>query len=69
MKRFIGDWMEKESITPTEEEAIDLYLVVEDAPYEFDYTCDDILKVAGKRGLNEIDIEFKAILKRSEMVA
>ena len=68
MKRFIGDWMEKD-IKPTEEEAIDLYLVVEDAPYEFDYNCDAILKVAGKRGLNEIDVEFKAILKRSEMVA
>lgn len=66
MKRYLGDWYEKD-IIPTEDEAIDLYLIVEDAPYEFDYSCDDVLDKASEMGLNRIDVEFKAINKRIAM--
>jgi hypothetical protein len=67
MNRYLGDWMEK-NIKPTEDEAIDLFLVVESTPYEFDYSCDDVLDKASEKGLNRIDVEFKAINKRIEMV-
>lgn len=66
MRRFIGDWMENEFIIPTDEEAIDLYLVVESTPYEFDYTCEDVLKKAEIRGLNRMYIETMVIIEQVE---
>ena len=59
MDRFLGDFMEDEYITPTYEEVADLYVTVEASPYEFDYSCDDILDKAEIRGLSIMMVKLK----------
>ena len=64
MNRYLGDWYENEYIKPTDEEAIDLYLIVEATPYEFDYTCEDVLEKAEIRGLNRMYLETMILIKQ-----
>ena len=59
MDRYLGDWMENEFIKPTQDEVIDLYKVVEATPYEFDYTCDDVLRKAEVRGVSSLMVKLK----------
>jgi hypothetical protein len=69
MDRYLGDWMENEYIKPTKEEVMDLYLVVEATPYEFDYTCEDILEKAELRGVSSMYVKLMLIKAHEEMVS
>jgi hypothetical protein len=66
MNRYLGDWMEDEYIVPTNEEVADLYLAVEATPYEFDYSCDDVLDKAEKRGLCRLFIQLVILGERGQ---
>ena len=56
--------MEDENIVPTHEEVADLYLVVEATPYEFEYSCDDVLDKAEIRGVSSLMAKLKIHGKR-----
>jgi len=66
MDRYLGDWYENEYIKPTHDEVVDLYKVVESTPYEFDYTCEDVLRKAEIRGLSSMMLELKIHVKPVE---
>jgi len=68
MDRYLGDWIENEFIKPTYEEVADLYMVVEASPYEFDYSCDDVLNKAKIRGLSVMMVQLKIHGERMKTV-
>ena len=68
MDRFLGDFMEDEYIIPTYEEVADLYVTVEASPYEFDYSCDDVINKAEIRGLSTMMVKLKIHGEHTRMV-